>query len=110
MITPVIAYLGLVFVMSVVTFVAYGWDKRQAIDGGRRVPERNLHILEFLGGWPGALMGQRHFRHKAKKVSFLIVFWFVVVLHVVVVGAVTYAVHGSSLAEAVGSPRPIDKR
>ncbi len=84
-------YLIVVVVMSVVCFIAYGLDKRQAINGGRRVSERTLHLMAFLGGWPGALMAQRHFRHKTQKVPFRIVFWIVVMLHVGVVGAVTYA-------------------
>ena len=85
------AYLIVVVVMSVACFIAYGLDKRQATNGGRRVPERTLHLMAFLGGWPGALMAQRHFRHKTQKVTFRIVFWIVVVLHVGIVGAVTYA-------------------
>ena len=60
------AYLGLVAVMSGVTFVAYGADKRRAAGGGRRVAERTLHLLSVLGGWPGALAGQRRFRHKTQ--------------------------------------------
>lgn len=84
-------YLIVVVVMSVVCFIAYGLDKRQAVNGGRRVSERTLHLMAFLGGWPGALMAQRHFRHKTQKVPFRIVFWIVVVLHVGVVGVVTYA-------------------
>jgi uncharacterized membrane protein YsdA (DUF1294 family) len=84
------AYLILVAVMSLVAFIAYGLDKRQATNGGRRVPERTLHLMAFLGGWPGALIGQRKFRHKSQKVAFRIVFWLVVVLHVSVVGAVAY--------------------
>jgi uncharacterized membrane protein YsdA (DUF1294 family) len=82
-----VVYLVGVLVISGVTFAAYGWDKRQAVVGGWRVPERALHILAFLGGWPGAWIGQRRFRHKTKKLSFLIVFWCVAVLHVVIVGA-----------------------
>jgi uncharacterized membrane protein YsdA (DUF1294 family) len=94
--TPLtVAYLSLVAVMSCVCFVVYGVDKRQAAIDGRRVPERTLHLLAFLGGWPGALLGQRQFRHKTKKMSFLIVFWLIVVLHVVIVCAVAYAVFGS---------------
>ena len=108
--TPaLVIYLGIVLLVSLICFVVYGWDKRQAINDGRRVPERTLHLLAFLGGWPGALFGQWHFRHKTNKLSFLIVFWLVVVLHVAIVGLVVYAVHGSSLAEAGGSPRPIGK-
>src|ERR1700722_883989 len=80
-----------VVVMSLACFIAYGLDKRQAANGGRRVSERTLHLMAFLGGWPGALIGQRQFRHKTQKVKFRLVFWMVVVLHVGVVSAVTYA-------------------
>jgi uncharacterized membrane protein YsdA (DUF1294 family) len=84
------AYLGLVAVTSLATFAAYGFDKRRASTGGRRVPERTLLVLAFLGGWPGAVLAQRQFRHKTRKVSFRIALWAVVVLHVVLVGMVTY--------------------
>ena len=51
--------LGIYAAMSAVTFMAYGWDKRRARTGGRRVPERTLQTLALLGGWPGALLGRR---------------------------------------------------
>ncbi|HMC67385.1 MAG TPA: DUF1294 domain-containing protein [Gemmataceae bacterium] len=86
-----VAYLMVVAVMSLVCFIAYGLDKRQAANGGRRVSERTLHLMAFLGGWPGALIGQRQFRHKTQKVPFRVVFWIVVVLHVGIVCAVVYA-------------------
>lgn len=91
-------YLSLVAVTSLVSFAAYGWDKRRAAIAGRRVPERTLHLLAFLGGWPGALLGQRHFRHKTKKVPFLIVFWITVVLHIAIAGTLAYAFTPSSAA------------
>lgn len=84
-----------VVVMSLICFLAYGWDKRQASNGGRRVPERTLHLLAFLGGWPGAWLGQYQFRHKTQKVTFRLVFWIVVILHVGIVGAVAYALETS---------------
>ncbi len=84
------AYLGSVAVASVVSFAAYGLDKRRAAAGGRRVPERTLLLLAFLGGWPGAILAMRQFRHKTRKVPFRIAFWVAVVLHVVLVGAVAY--------------------
>lgn len=99
MMTAIVIYLGLVFVMSVVCFTAYGLDKRLAVNGSRRVPEITLQILALLGGWPGALMGQRHFRHKTQKMSFLIVFWLVVVLHVAIMGTATYVFFGSFSSE-----------
>ncbi len=51
-----IVYLGLVAVTSLASFAAYGFDKRRAGTGGRRVPERTLHLLALLGGWPGAIL------------------------------------------------------
>jgi uncharacterized membrane protein YsdA (DUF1294 family) len=80
--------------MSVVTFAAYGLDKQRAGNGNRRIPEQTLHVLAFLGGWHGALLGQRQFRYKTKMVSFLIVYWLVVVLHIAVVGTVVYIFFG----------------
>jgi uncharacterized membrane protein YsdA (DUF1294 family) len=93
--TAAAGYVIVVFVMSVVSFVAYGWDKRQATNGGRRVSERTLHLMAFLGGWPGALIGQRHFRHKTQKVAFRIVFWTLVTSHVGIVCAAAYVLEKS---------------
>ncbi len=101
--TAIAIYIGVVFVMSVITFFVYGADKQGAITGDRRVPERTLHLLSFLGGWPGALIGQRKFRHKTQKLPFLIVFWILVVLHIVLVCSATYSIYGKSFAEADGS-------
>ena len=69
-------------VMSVVAFATYGFDKRRAVAGGRRVPERTLHGLELIGGWPGALVASRVFYHKTRKGSFRLVRAAIVVLHV----------------------------
>ena len=93
--TAAAAYLIVVMVMSVASFIAYWLDKRRARSGGRRVPERTLQTLAFLGGWPGALLAQQQFRHKTQKVRFLVVFWLVVVFHVGIMGAVAYAIVNS---------------
>ena len=83
-------YILAVFVLSVVSFLLYGWDKRQAQNDGWRVPEKNLHLLSFFGGWPGALLGQKTFRHKTQKQSFQLTYWFTVVAHIGVVVAVCF--------------------
>lgn len=68
--------------VSAVTFVAYVSDKHAARRGGRRTPERHLHLLSLAGGWPGALLAQQLARHKTAKASFLFVFWWTVALNV----------------------------
>jgi uncharacterized membrane protein YsdA (DUF1294 family) len=57
--------------LNVATFAIYGWDKRQARLGGRRVPEKRLWGLLALGGVVGGWLGMFGFRHKTRKGSFL---------------------------------------
>lgn len=74
-------YLGLVALLSLATFAFYGWDKRQAKIDGWRVTESKLTWLALLGGWPGAMAGQRFFRHKTRKVKFRIVNFLSLLIH-----------------------------
>lgn len=74
---PMIIYL----LMSLLAFGLYVHDKRSAQRSGWRTPEARLHVIELLGGWPGALIAQQTLRHKTRKVSFQLVFWLIVVAH-----------------------------
>ncbi|MGN6552998.1 MAG: DUF1294 domain-containing protein [Verrucomicrobiota bacterium] len=65
--------------ISALTYWVYAHDKRRAEEGGWRVPEARLHLLDFLGGWPGAFVAQRRLRHKCSKSSYQFVFWLIVV-------------------------------
>lgn len=78
---PLPAWLAVYAIASLVTFLAYGLDKRRAQRGGRRVPEATLHLLELCGGWPGALVAQQVFRHKRRKARYLVVFAAIAALH-----------------------------
>lgn len=82
---PVLGYPILVAVASVAAFVMYGWDKRQAKTNGWRVPEKQLHAVAFLGGWPGAMLGRNYFRHKTQKNEFKIMLRLAAGVHVVLV-------------------------
>jgi uncharacterized membrane protein YsdA (DUF1294 family) len=77
---PAAIYLAL----SAIAVLLYWRDKRQARADGWRTPEKVLHAVELLGGWPGALLAQQLFRHKTRKLSFQLVFWLIVLLHEVV--------------------------
>lgn len=59
---------------NAVAFLLYGYDKLRAGGAGDRVPERHLLAVAAMGGWPGALLGMLVFRHKTRKLSFLIKF------------------------------------
>lgn len=63
----------------------YAIDKRRAVRGGWRVPEKRLHLIDLLGGWPGGWFARRRFRHKTSKAPFVIVFWITVIAHVAAV-------------------------
>lgn len=82
--SPVIDWrvlVGVPLAVSFFTWLAYGSDKRRAEAGEWRIPEATLHLGELLGGWPGAFLAQRQFRHKTSKISYQILFWLVVLLH-----------------------------
>ncbi|MGO3344724.1 MAG: DUF1294 domain-containing protein [Marinomonas sp.] len=71
-------------ILSLVTFIFYGWDKRAAKRDQHRVPEIRLHWLALLGGWPGAILAQKVFRHKTIKKRFRIIFWLTCLINVLV--------------------------
>lgn len=65
------AALGLYLVaINLVTFAAFGLDKRRAEAGAWRIPERRLLGLAAAGGGLGAVAAQRVFRHKTRKEPF----------------------------------------
>lgn len=76
--------------INLVTFLAYWVDKRAAVRGAWRISERNLHALEMLGGWSGALAGQKILHHKNKKKSYRAEFAFVLIMQL---GFIAVALH-----------------
>ncbi len=80
---------GWLIALTLVTFIAYGYDKTIARIGSlwMRVPERVLLALGFLGGTAGALLGMAAFHHKTIKPEFRVQFWILVGVQVVIVAA-----------------------
>lgn len=96
-----VGLLGLYLAASVVTFGAYAIDKSAARHHRQRTAENTLHLLALLGGWPGAIAGQRLFRHKTAKRSFLIIFWATVLINS---GVLLWALSpaGTSMLQSLG--------
>jgi uncharacterized membrane protein YsdA (DUF1294 family)/cold shock CspA family protein len=70
-----------ILVMGALTYGAYALDKRRARAKEWRLSEGALHLLELLGGWPGAFLAQRRLRHKCSKGSYQVVFWLIVLAY-----------------------------
>lgn len=75
---------------SGVAFLMYGADKSAAEQGRWRTSESTLHTIALMGGWPGALVARRVFRHKTVKQPFRTIFWFTVIANCV---ALAWFVH-----------------
>jgi len=67
----ILAYFGI----SVITFLAYAFDKSKAERGEWRTQESTLHLLSLIGGWPGAAIAQQLLRHKSQTKAFRLGFW-----------------------------------
>ena len=87
--SPVLVILWVV--VSVTTYGLYALDKQRARAGEWRVPEATLHFAELIGGWPGAFLAQRRLRHKSSKLTYQVVFWLIVSVHVY--AATDYLLH-----------------
>lgn len=95
---PVVVALAY-FMLSFVSYLVYWRDKDAAGAKDGRVPENTLHMLDLLGGWPGALIAQQQFRHKTVKASFQAIFWITVLLNV---AGVAFAVRFDAVQKLMG--------
>jgi uncharacterized membrane protein YsdA (DUF1294 family) len=73
--------------ITLVTFLAYWYDKNAAISKWLRVPERVLLWLTLAGGTLGAIAGMRTLHHKTLERDFAVKLSLVVTLQVIVVVA-----------------------
>ena len=62
----IIAYAAYLVLLSLITFIAYGADKKKAEKGKYRTKEKTLLLLSFLGGAFGGYPAMLVFRHKTK--------------------------------------------
>lgn len=60
-------YLVLINLLS---FIAFGMDKRRAKKGAWRIPEATLLAWAIMGGSVGSGLGMLVFRHKTKHIKF----------------------------------------
>lgn len=71
------AALLAMLVVNLWAFWRFRNDKRRAVLGLRRIPERDLLGLALAGGTPAAFLARHLFRHKTRKQPFSTLLWLV---------------------------------
>lgn len=74
-----------IIVINIIAFVTMYWDKKRAIKGKWRVKENTLLFLVILGGGIGAIAGMYTFRHKTKKMAFVLGFPLILICQVLLI-------------------------
>ena len=97
------------FIASTITFIAYALDKSAAKGNRRRIEENTLHFCGLIGGWPGALLAQRLFRHKTKKTSFQVVFWITVAFNIGAIAWLVFSPVAQGLRGTLGMPNTLSQ-
>ena len=93
--------LVIYFAASVITFIAFAWDKSAARNNRWRTAESSLHLMSLLCGWPGAFAAQRLLRHKSSKKEFLFVFWLTVFLNIAAISYLAWLGDGSFINQGL---------
>lgn len=77
----IIIYL---LIINIIGFLTMGIDKIKAIKGMWRIPENTLFTFTFLGGGVGTILGMYIFKHKTKKLKFVIGMPFILILEILI--------------------------
>lgn len=86
-------------IINIIMFCTMGFDKKRSMmdksKEKRRVPEKNLYLLAFLGAGLGGLISMSYFRHKTKHIDFAIVYTIATLMHIII----TYFMMGTFVFE-----------
>lgn len=74
---PLVVYT----ILSIVTFGFYYVDKKRAEERIWRINSTSLHVLEGLGGWPGALLAMAMLRHLTRKTDHIKMLGAIIAIH-----------------------------
>ncbi|MDP9811737.1 uncharacterized membrane protein YsdA (DUF1294 family) [Rhizobium tibeticum] len=81
--TAILKIIGLFLALNAFVFSIYFLDKQAARDHRRRISEKTLLTLAFVGGSLGAVCAQRLLRHKTQKEPFRSILRAIVMFHMV---------------------------
>jgi uncharacterized membrane protein YsdA (DUF1294 family) len=72
-------------VINVIGFFAMWLDKQKAKKGKWRIPEKTLFMITAIGGGIGTTAGMYTFRHKTKKIYFVIGLPTITILEIILI-------------------------
>lgn len=75
-------YLGLIVLMSIISFILYKVDKNRAVKKQWRIKEVVLLGSSFLFGSIGGLCGMYLLRHKTKHWYFVVINFLSLIIHI----------------------------
>ena len=81
--SKLITVLIYLIIINLVTFFMMYIDKKRAKWGKWRIKESTLFTLVLLGGGIGGIAGMRKFRHKTKKMRFVIGFPAILIVEII---------------------------
>jgi len=83
-----ITYLEIyLIIINIFSFILYGIDKIKALKNKKyiqRISEKTLLLSSFLAGSIGSILAMILFRHKIKKLSFMLKYILIVSIQVVI--------------------------
>lgn len=71
-------------IINIITLLTMYIDKSKAKKGKWRIKESTLFILVLLGGGIGGILGMQLFKHKTKKLKFVIGFPLVLIFEILI--------------------------
>jgi|GEM_PF-893911 len=77
-----IYFLSINLLSGIIFFI----DKKNAINGSRRIPEFTLHLLELFGGVFANIVLMYAIRHKNRKISYWIWTWVIMIGWIMILG------------------------
>ena len=83
----ILSYIG---VVSLLGYLSMWYDKRKAIKGKYRTPEKTLFLIAILGGSIGSIIGMQQFRHKTKHWYFKYGMPAILILQLGIAALITY--------------------
>lgn len=72
-------------VINLITIFVFSFDKSRSKTDGKRISEKTLLLLAFIGGSPAALYAMNTFRHKTKKYSFQLPLYLIILLQIALI-------------------------